>query len=109
MTESGGRLDLDSVVQRSTDLVHAEVDGEVTMMSVETGRYYGLTTVATRIWHLLEGPIRVGELCQRLQTEYRVTRERCEEEVLELLDHMLQEGVVTRPEVSTSPNTGDST
>ncbi len=79
---------LESTVRRSEDLVHAEVDGEATLMHVDTGRYFGLTEVATRIWQLMEAPIRVDELCRRLVEEYEVSPERCREEVLALLERM---------------------
>lgn len=88
-------VDLQSVLMRAADLVHSEVDGEVTMMNVDTGRYYGLSSkVAADIWRLLQQPVKVQQICEQLMQEYRVEPERCEREVLAFLQRMSDEGVV---------------
>ena len=86
-------VDLNTTLARSTRLVHAELGGDVTMMSVETGKYYALTAVGARIWRLLEAPAVVRDICDGLTTQYRVEPTRCESEVLEFVQHMVDEGV----------------
>jgi hypothetical protein len=87
-------LELDSAVTRSETLLYSEVDGDVTMMSVDTGRYYSLTHVGARIWALIDRPITGRAICDRLVREYRVDRTQCEDEVLRVLRQMADEGVV---------------
>ena len=88
-------IDLQTVVVRAADLVHNELDGEVTMMNIESGKYYGLTSsVAADVWRLLETPVPAGRICADLMTRYRVDRDRCESEVLAFLQRMAAEGVV---------------
>lgn len=87
---------LKSVLIRSKSLVHSEVDGEVTMMNIETGKYYGLTSnVAADIWRYLEEPVQADRICERLITSYRVDPLRCETEVIRFLQKLVDEGVVT--------------
>ncbi len=89
------QIDLTTVLARSTDVVHSETDGGVTMMNVRSGGYFNLASVGARIWSLLEEPMSVGSLCDHLLTEFEVERARCEREVLRLARRMVEEGVVT--------------
>lgn len=89
-----GSMNLDSVVARSGKILHTDVDGDVTMMSVETGRYYSVSAVGARIWALLEQPRTGAQICDALLTEYRIERSRCEAEVLHFLGQLAEEQVV---------------
>jgi hypothetical protein len=88
------QIEVDTVLVRSDKLLHSQIDQEVTMMSMETGRYYSLTKTGARIWSLLERPMSADAICRQLMTEYRVDRARCEAEVLSVLRRMAAEGVV---------------
>lgn len=97
MTHTGmtDQIDLDTVVGRSDRVVHSEVDGDVMMMNAETGTYYSLTAVGARVWALLENPMSGSQICDRLMTEYRVDRPRCENEILHLVRRLAEEGALT--------------
>jgi hypothetical protein len=88
-------VSLQSQVARSAELAYSAIEGDVTMMNIQTGKYYGLTTVGARIWALLENPMPVTALCDQLIAEYRVNRDTCEGEVLTFLQKMADEGVIT--------------
>ena len=85
-----------TVLARSEGVLYSEIDGDVTMMSVETGKYYSLKEVGARIWALLEQPTSPGQICEQLMAEYSVDRERCETEVMRVLSQMASEGIVER-------------
>jgi len=87
-------IDLETSLARSVQVLYSEIDGDVTMMSVETGKYYSLRAVGARIWSLLERPMSPGQICDQLMAEYRVGREQCEVEVMRVLQHMASEGMV---------------
>lgn len=87
-------ITLETTLGRSESLLYSEVDGDVTIMSVETGKYYSLTSSAARIWTLFEQPTSAARVCDRLITEYRVEHDRCERDVLQLLRKMADEGVL---------------
>lgn len=95
MTELSFRLE-DRVV-RSPDAVHAQVDREVVMMSLVTGRYCSLTGAGGRIWELIEHPTTVGELCERLTDEYDVDAARCRTEVTSFLTGLAEQGLLGTP------------
>jgi hypothetical protein len=80
-----GRVALHSVVVAAADQVSADLDGEAAILNLSNGVYYGLNPVGARVWELVQEPVAVGALCDRLMEEFDVERRRCEEEVLALL------------------------
>jgi hypothetical protein len=69
--------------------IATELDSTVVMMSVKQGKYYGLDSVGSRIWNLLEQPRRIMEVCAIIQDEFAVERETCERDVLEFIDRLV--------------------
>ncbi|PPA69225.1 lasso peptide biosynthesis PqqD family chaperone [Jeotgalibacillus proteolyticus] len=72
----------------------SDMDGEKVMLSIENGKYYNLGEVGGDIWDLLEQPVSVQDLVTSLTTQYHVTKEECEEQVLTFLDHLAEEGLL---------------
>lgn len=89
-------LQLATVLRRSDDPVTADVDGEVVMMSLSQGSYYGLDAVGSRIWDLLTTPQPVVELLSQLQAEYEVDANTCQRDTLLFLAELEQQGLVER-------------
>lgn len=87
-------VDTHSVVCQSQDQVASEVDGEVVMMSIEKGNYYGLNPVGSRIWQLIETPVSVSALCDQLSEEFEVDRDTCQSEVLALLAELEAQSLI---------------
>ncbi|SDI53668.1 lasso peptide biosynthesis PqqD family chaperone [Pseudomonas panipatensis] len=87
-------LSLHSRVQRHPDLVVADMDGEVVMMSIERGCYYGIGGVGPRVWELLERPVTLEALVQRLCAEYQVDEARCRDDLLRFVGGLLDNGIV---------------
>lgn len=87
-------IELSSIVRQGSDPVCAEVDGEMVMMSIEKGNYYGLDGIGTRIWQLIAEPVSVSKLCEILLTEFAVDRETCEADVLKFLARMEERNLI---------------
>ena len=87
-------IEMSSIVRQSEGQVSAAIDGEVVMMSVERGGYYGLDEVGSWIWALIEQPMEVSALCDRLLEEYEVERAACESDVIKFLEELVEQGVV---------------
>jgi len=84
----------ETVVARGGELVFRDVDGETVMLSVRTGKYYGLDPVGSRVWALIEEPRRVSDLCTLLLDEFEVDRETCERDVLAFLEKLAKDDLV---------------
>jgi len=74
--------------------VSCDLAGEAAMLNLKNGVYYGLDPVGARIWNLIQQPRTVSEVLQILLEEYEVDAERCERDLLELLQNLAAEGLV---------------
>jgi hypothetical protein len=92
--DGGNAIDMDSRIVRSSDIVFNEMDGETIMMSIENGEYYGINSIGSRIWKLLETPRTVSDLCETLQPDFDVTPEQCARDVLFFLNRMAEKEVI---------------
>ena len=88
-------LTLDSQVVSSPSLASADLgEGEVIVLHLSNGQYFGLHDVSARIWKLVESPITVREIERVMLEEYEIENERCHEEVSRLLHELIDEGIV---------------
>ena len=83
-----------TVVSRSPSVVTAEIDGEITMMSIEHGRYWNLDDVGTDIWRRIDPPCSFDHLVDALAAEYDADRATIAADVRALLTRMRVEDVV---------------
>ena len=86
----------DEIVQRSAKLLDAALDDELVALHVDQGRCYGFNSTATRIWSLIESPIRFHEIQSALMQEFNVDEATCGRELRAVLDDLERDGLVTR-------------
>jgi hypothetical protein len=70
------------------------IDGETVILHRDAGKYYGLNEVGTFIWELLQEPRSLDELCQEVITAYDVERQRCRNDIEELLVELAETDLV---------------
>jgi hypothetical protein len=88
-------ITLDTTLSRNGDILYAAVGTEdAVMLSVVAAKYYGLNSVAARIWELLEHPMTVAELCAKICEEFEVDMRTCEAAVLTFADEIIDNGIV---------------
>ena len=88
-----------SVVVASKDQMASDVGGETIILGLTQGRYYGLDAVGMRMWQLIQTPAAVSDVVRALVAEYEVEPDRCEADLLRLLQKMIDAGLVeVRPE-----------
>lgn len=83
-----------SIVAASKDQLASAIGGETVILGLSAGRYYGVDSVGARIWQLIQEPTRVAEVQRTIVSEYAVDPERCEADLLKLLQQMIDAGLV---------------
>ena len=83
-----------TVLSRRAGLMTADMNGSAVMMDIMTGKYYNLGAVGGRIWELLEDPMTIAALVQKLTDEYDVSAETCRADILPFLDTLLERGLL---------------
>lgn len=88
-------LSLDNHVMRNPDVISTDTGGETLMMSIEKGFYYGLNSVGSRVWALLEQNLSVGEICRLVEAEYEIDIVECERAVMAFIEQLAQNDLVS--------------
>lgn len=70
------------------------LDKESVLLNLETERYFGLDEVGTRMWQLLTTSPSIDEAYRQLLAEYDVGADELRDNLLELLDRLLANGLV---------------
>jgi hypothetical protein len=84
----------DTVIHRTASVLTAEVDKQIVMMDIESGRYLGLDDIGSVIWKRLETPRTLGDLVDSLVEDYDAERAVIAQDVRELLKEMATQGIV---------------
>lgn len=87
-------LSLMSKVRINDDVVFNDLQGEVVLLNLKTGIYFGLDPVGTRAWQLIQDHGRLGPVKDAMLQEYEVSAERVEQDLLELVTHLVDNALV---------------
>ena len=87
-------ISTDSIVVASGDQVSSDLAGEIVMLNLKNGTYYGLDDVGARIWGLIQEPRPVAAVRDAILGEYEVEPERCERDLLALLRELQDSGLI---------------
>jgi len=88
------QVTLETQVFVGEDVVSRELDGEAVILNLESGTYFGLDPVGTRIWSLLQKNGSLRETFETLQQEYEVPQNRLEEDLLRLVKELNTKGLL---------------
>ena len=94
MNPTARTLSGESVVVAATEQIASDLAGQEIILNLKSGVYYGLNSVGTRIWNLLQQPRSVREIRDALVARYDVDRERAENDLIALLQKLIDAGLV---------------
>jgi Coenzyme PQQ synthesis protein D (PqqD) len=83
-----------SIVVAAKEQASCNLADEAILLSLKAGVYYGLNSVGTRIWNLLQEPRSVHEVRDAILEEYDVDPDRCERDLLALLRDLAANGLI---------------
>ncbi len=79
------------------DVLVQELQGESVLLNVESGRYFGLDEVGTRMWAALANAESLQAAYDALLAEYDVDAEQLERDFRGLVEKLLERGLVKVP------------
>jgi hypothetical protein len=88
------KIQQDQKVIISPEVLFQEVSGEIVLLDLASESYFGLDEIGARIWALLNEEKSVGQIVEVLLEEYEVDRARLEGDVNELLENLLEAGLI---------------
>lgn len=77
-----------------TEQLSGDLGGEAVILSLKTGKYYGLNTLGARIWELLQTPRSTAVIEATILSEFDVGADECSTEVRSFIDLLKSEGLV---------------
>jgi hypothetical protein len=75
-------------------VIYRELAGEVVLLNLQSGVYYGLDPVGARVWQLLTQSRGVDDVCATLIDEYDVSAETLRADVQRLIGELSEKGLV---------------
>ena len=83
-----------SSICRNPELLSVEMDGDLVMMSIETGSYFGVSGIGPHIWQLLETPRNFADLVENVCAEFEVDSETASADLLGFLEKLSENGMI---------------
>lgn len=79
----------------SDDVVSREVSGEMVLLDLASGTYFGLGAVGSRVWQeLSQGEPSLGELVDLIEATFDAPREQIAQDIAALLDDLVAKQLV---------------
>lgn len=82
-----------TVVQIRTDVLSRQLGDEMVALDLESGTYFGLNEVGSRIWSLLQTPLPLGAVQEALLREYEVPAEELWRDLEFLVSELVRHGL----------------
>ena len=83
-----------SHVAINPSVIYRDLAGEVVLLNLQSGVYYGLDAVGARVWQLLMESRGIDDLCATLLDEYDVDAETLRADVERLVGELTEKGLV---------------
>lgn len=83
-----------TLLSRPANLVASEIDGEMVILNIESGHFFQLNDVGSRIWEALETPMTMADLSRAMLDRFDVDEETCRSDVAEFVGQLTRNGLV---------------
>ncbi|MCG6962344.1 MAG: PqqD family protein [Acidobacteria bacterium] len=93
---SGDELNPATVVARRSDVLFAEVDGEMVLLAPGARRYFGLNEVGSVVWEQLDRPTALDRVHREIVDRYEVGEDEAWADLMELVKELEKHGLVER-------------
>ncbi len=82
------------IKKNSDNIVTNEIDGELVMVNIDMGKYYGFDNIGTKVWELIEEETKIADIIKKLLEEYNAPEEIIEKDVLKFLTKLEEERII---------------
>lgn len=94
MNKMNAELSRRTVVVATKNEVSCKLGEEAAILGLKNSVYYGLNGVGARIWELLREPKSLEDVQTAIVSEYDVSAEQAEKDLVQFLRGMLAEGLI---------------
>ena len=90
---------MNQIVQVLPDVLSQEVSGETVLLDLNNEKYFGLNEVGTRIWQLLQKENNLEKIYEILLDEYEVDAKQLRKDFDDIINQLMESGLITYKEV----------
>lgn len=83
-----------TIIRQAGNAISREINGEVVLLTPEDSKVHVLDEVGSRIWSLISGEADVGAIASAIASEYEVTAETAQEDIIEFAGKLMELGVI---------------
>lgn len=88
-------MDVQTTLKRNPELLAVDMDGETVMMDMDSGNYFGVNSVGSHIWELLETENTVQAIVDSIQNHFDTQAgNNVQDDVLTFLHDMKEQKLV---------------
>jgi hypothetical protein len=81
-------------VVSSKDAISCDLKGEVIILHVSSGVYFGLEGVSADIWQFIQKPCKLSEVIDNLTSRFEVDPDVCAGQTMAFIEELAQHGLV---------------
>ena len=89
------QVSLESIVAIDDDVMSRDFRGQVVILNLESGTYFGLEELGARIWALLQEGESLRRVFEAIHQEYDVSPDTLERDLLRLVEELRTKGLVS--------------
>ena len=88
-------MNLNTILKRNEELLSVDMDGETVMMDMTSGNYFGINTVGSHIWDLLEKAHPIQTIVDNVNEHFEIKAEtQLHDDVFAFLSDMLEQKLI---------------
>ena len=87
-------LTLDATVKIPESVLSTLLEQDAVLLDIRSNQYFALDEVGRRLWGLLSEGNSIRDIYQTLLDEYEVDAKQLEQDMLELLNNLMENGLV---------------
>jgi hypothetical protein len=88
-------MSLNARVRVNDGVLFQELQGEAVLLHLDSGMYFGLDSVGTRMWQLIVAHEGLGEVARAILAEFEVSEEQCTSDLLNLVAKLEERNLIT--------------
>lgn len=79
---------------RNEENLTSKIHDEIVMVNITQGNYFGLNSIGSDIWELLDTARSIDELCAILMEDYDIDLESCKSDVSTFIKDLLKKDLI---------------
>jgi len=87
-------LSLSTKVYKNKNIISNQIDGETVIMRIEENDYFQLDETGTYIWNIIDKPISVIEISDKIIEHFAISREQSENDMLNFINELSRKKIV---------------